>query len=340
MREAQLYDRLPENMVRCRLCRHCCLIAPGSRGHCHVRENRSGTLVSLVYGRVVAEHVDPVEKKPLFHFLPGSRTYSIATVGCNFSCLHCQNHSIAQFVPGANSSVPGNLLEPEEIVARALQAGCSSISYTYTEPTIFFEYALDIARLAHQAGLKNIFVTNGYITSEALDRIAPFIDAANIDLKGFSDDFYRRIVGARLDQVLECINDYFRRGIWLEITTLIIPNENDDQQQLEAIASYISHELGPYVPWHVSRFFPQHKLLDHPATPAEDIVSASRIGKTAGLQYVYEGNLAGGQENTVCPACSAVVIERNGYAVTGRAFQDGQCLKCHGKLQGVWGNQP
>jgi len=336
MREALFYTKQPDGTVVCALCRHRCHIAPGKRGICHVRENRDGTLFSLVYGRLVAEHVDPVEKKPLFHFLPDSSTYSIATIGCNFRCLHCQNYSIAQHAPDDRGNVPGESVPPREIVARALQAGCQSISYTYTEPTIFLEYALDVARLAAEAGLKNIFVTNGYITPEALDAIAPFLHAANIDLKGFSEAFYHRVVGARLSEVLECIRDYHRRGIWIELTTLVIPGENDDLAELEGIAAFIAHELGLDVPWHISRFFPQYKMTNHGATPPGTLDRAVEAGRRVGLRYVYEGNIAGGREDTVCHACGRIVLRRSGFQVVEDNLRDGTCGQCGTRIAGVW----
>jgi pyruvate formate lyase activating enzyme len=337
MREALFYDKLPEGFVKCALCRHRCLIAPGKRGICRVRENRAGTLVSLVYGKVIAEHIDPIEKKPLFHVLPGTSTYSIATVGCNFHCRHCQNHTIAQYEPGADGNVPGQQIPPDEIVKRAVQSGCRSVSYTYTEPTIFFEYALETARLATGAGLKNIFVTNGYITPEALDAIAPYLDAANIDLKGFSPDFYAKVVGGRVEEVLDCIRDYRRHGIWLEITTLVIPGENDDRSQLEGIASFIADELGPDVPWHISRFFPQFRMMDRQATPPGSLSMAVDIGIRAGLRYIYEGNIAGGREDTICPGCGCPVLKRRGFRVLDIDMAQGKCHKCGWNTSGLWG---
>jgi pyruvate formate lyase activating enzyme len=336
MHEALLYERRPDGVVTCSLCRHRCRIMPGARGICHVRENRDGMLVSLVYGMVVAEHVDPVEKKPLFHFQPGTLTYSIATVGCNFRCRHCQNHSIAQYDPDAAGHVEGHYVTPEEVVRRAVQSGCHSISYTYTEPTIFFEYALDVARLASGAGLKNIFVTNGYITPEALDAIAPYLDAANIDLKGFDANFYERIVGARLDGVLECIRDYHRRGIWIEITTLVIPGENDSDDQLNGTAAFIASELGTHVPWHISRFFPQYRMTDRAATPPDLLARAVEAGKRNHLHYLYVGNYAGGLENTDCPGCGATVIRRQGYHVLANSIDKGACRTCGTEIAGQW----
>jgi len=269
MKEAMFYEREEGGQVRCGLCRFRCLIKDGERGICGVRENRGGYLCSLVYGRLCAEHVDPIEKKPLFHVLPGSRSYSIATVGCNFRCRHCQNYSISQ-VP-RNATVQGLVRSPQEVVRRAVAASCSSIAYTYTEPTMFFEFAYDTARLAREAGLKNIFVTNGYITSEALATIAPYLDAANIDLKGFSEKFYRDFVNATLSEVLDSIIEYRRQGIWIELTTLIIPGLNDSEEELQGIASFIVTNLGVDTPWHVSQFYPTYLLTDRPRTPVETL---------------------------------------------------------------------
>lgn len=336
MKEAMFYEKLAGASVRCGLCRFHCLIESGKRGHCTVRENRDGVLYSLVYGRAVAEHVDPIEKKPLFHVLPGSRSYSVATVGCNFRCLHCQNYSISQPEP-PEVEHSGSFLAPETIVDRALATGCSSISYTYTEPTIFFEYAYETAVLARAAGLKNIFVTNGYITDEALGVIAPYLDAANIDLKGFSKGFYRDVVGASLDQVLDCIREYRRLGIWLEITTLVIPDLNDAEDELRGIARFIATELGAHTPWHVTQFYPTYRLMDQPRTPVATLRNARLIGEQAGLKYVYEGNVPGeGGENSTCTACGGLLIKRYGYIIEKNLIVDGKCPGCGHAVDGVW----
>lgn len=336
MKEAMFYQKLDGGRVRCGLCRFRCLIGTGKRGHCRVRENRDGILYSLVYGRVVAEHVDPIEKKPLFHVLPSSRSYSVATVGCNFRCLHCQNYSISQ--PEERSvENSGSFVAPETIVERALAAGCSSISYTYTEPTIFFEYAYDIAVLARAAGLKNIFVSNGYITTEALAVIAPFLDAANIDLKGFTDSFYGEVVGASLGEVLDCIRDYKRHGIWLELTTLVIPNCNDSEDELRDLARFIATEIGPETPWHVTQFYPTYRLQNEPRTPVSTLRAARDIGIAAGLRYVYEGNVPGeGGENSSCPSCGALLIERHGFSIRKNLLARGHCPGCGFQVDGIW----
>lgn len=336
MKEAMFYERLDGDRVRCGLCRFRCLIAAGQRGHCRVRENRDGTLYSLVYGNLVAEHVDPIEKKPLFHLLPGSRSYSLATVGCNFRCLHCQNYGIAQPEEEAVER-SGSFVPPQAVVERALAAGCRSIAYTYTEPTIFFEYAYDTARLAREAGLKNVFVTNGYITPEPLALIAPYLDAANIDLKGFTDSFYREVVGASLGGVLDCIRDYKRHGIWIELTTLVIPNRNDSDPELRGIAHFIASEVGVETPWHVTQFYPTHRLTDEPRTPVDTLRRACRIGKEAGLRYVYEGNVPGeGGENSYCPSCNSLLIRRYGYLVEKNLLAHGRCPGCGTGIDGIW----
>jgi pyruvate formate lyase activating enzyme len=334
MREALLYQREGQGWVRCGLCRFRCLINAGERGICGVRENRDGTLYSLVYGAVCAEQVDPIEKKPLFHFQPGSTSYSIATVGCNFHCRHCQNFTISQVERGA--PIRGVARTPQEIVQRASTAGCQSISYTYTEPTVFFEFAYDTARLAREAGLRNIFVTNGYITREALAMIAPFLDGANIDLKGFSESFYRDVVHARLGEVLDSLIEYRRLGIWIELTTLIITGLNDTDVELQELAAFIVANLGVDTPWHVTQFYPTYKLQDRPRTPVATLKRAREIGMSAGLRYVYEGNVPGaGGENTWCPACGFLLIERHGFTIAANRIRQGVCPDCGLTVAGI-----
>jgi len=335
MKEALFYEKAADGKVRCGLCRFRCLIDNGRRGICSVRENRGGTLYSLVYGLAVAEQVDPVEKKPLFHFQPASTTFSIATVGCNFRCRHCQNYSISQLA-AEKHRVEGVNLPPEKVVAKAVASGCSSVSYTYTEPTIFFEYAFDTAVLAQRAGLKNIFVTNGYITPEALAHISPFLDGANVDLKGFSEKFYREVVHASLAEVLATILDYKRHGIWIELTTLLIPGWNDDEEELTALARFIVDQVGPETPWHVTRYYPTYKLADRSPTPGESLLRAREIGLAAGLQYVYVGNLPGLEgENTFCPGCGTLLIHRSGYRIIANHIWQGSCPNCRHPIPGV-----
>ena len=335
MKEAMFYTKQERGKVACGLCRFRCSIVDGERGICGVRENRGGVLYTLAYGKVIAGQTDPIEKKPLFHFHPGSRTYSVATAGCNFRCLHCQNFSISQ--PNAERIFPaGEEMSPSDIVRNALASGCSSISYTYTEPTIFYEYAYDIAVLARAAGLGNVFVTNGYITAEALTGISPVLDAANIDLKGFSDKFYREVVHAMLGEVLESIVEYKRLGIWIEITTLIIPGYNDDDQELRSLARFIADKVGVDTPWHVSQFHPTYKLTNAPRTSVETLRRARQIGLDAGLCYVYEGNVPGmGEENTYCPGCCELLVRRSGYLVEEIRTGSGKCPSCGRVVDGV-----
>lgn len=336
MKEAMFYQKEGELTVKCGLCRFRCLIHDGHRGICGVRENRGGILYTLVYGRAVAENVDPIEKKPLYHFLPGSKSFSIATAGCNFRCLHCQNYSISQ-VRRDTHEIPGHELPPEQIVSRALSSGCRSISYTYTEPTIFFEYAYETAKQAVDAGLKNVFVTNGYITPEALEQIRPYLHAANIDLKGFSEKFYNEVAHATLKEVLSSIIQYKKLGIWTELTTLIIPNYNDSDEELRALAGFIAEEVGVDTPWHVTQFYPTYKLTDQSRTPVSTLRRARRIGLDAGLRYVYEGNVPGeGGESTYCPNCSTILISRYGYHIESSSLDGGRCPSCKFALDGVW----
>ncbi|MEI8355295.1 MAG: AmmeMemoRadiSam system radical SAM enzyme [Deltaproteobacteria bacterium] len=336
MKEAMFYEKLADGKVRCGLCRFRCLIVCGQRGICGVRENRGGLLYTIVYGKAIAEQVDPVEKKPLFHFLPGSKSYSVAAAGCNFRCLHCQNHQLSQ-APRRRLHVDGMELAPEEIVRKALASGCRSISYTYTEPTVYYEYAYETALLARNAGLKNIFVTNGYITPGALVQIRPYLDAANIDLKGYSDKFYREVVQARVEEVLDSILEYKKLGIWVELTTLIIPNHNDSADELRAIARFIAEEVGVETPWHVTQFHPAYRLTDQPRTPLATMRRARESGLDAGLRYVYEGNLPGkGGENTCCPNCGKLLIRRFGFHIESNRMEDGRCPSCFFGLDGVW----
>lgn len=334
MKEALFYQKAGDSRVRCELCRFRCLISDNARGICAVRENQGGTLYSLVYGKLCAEHVDPIEKKPLFHVLPGSKSFSIATVGCNFRCHHCQNYTISQV--SRSGKIPGVEKSPAAVVDLALANGCHSISYTYTEPTMFFEYAYDIAQLAKEAGLANVFVTNGYISKEPLAMIAPYMTAANIDLKGFSEDFYHEIIHAKLSEVLDSIIEYRKHGIWIEITTLIIPGLNDSDADLKGIASFIADNLGKETPWHVSQFYPTYKLTDLPRTPVETLRRARDIGLAAGLSYVYEGNIPGkGGENTNCPSCSTLLIKRTGYMIMSNRIDNGCCPDCGAKIAGI-----
>jgi pyruvate formate lyase activating enzyme len=335
MKEAMFYERLDGADVRCRLCAHNCLIHNGHRGICAVRENRDGTLYSLVYGKIISMNIDPIEKKPLFHFLPASTSFSIATVGCNFHCKHCQNYEISQLPRERKFEIPGRDVTPEEIVNAAVHNNCDSISYTYTEPTIFFEFAHDCAMLAHEKGIRNVFVSNGYTGPDPARRIAPYLDGNNVDLKG-SDKFYREICGAKVEPVKDTIRLMKELGVWLEVTTLIIPDLNDSEKDLTDIAEFIcSVDAG--IPWHVSQFYPTYKLLEKPRTPVETLRRAREIGFSAGLKYVYEGNVPGeGGENTYCPSCKETLIGRIAYRILENRIKDAKCPKCGTAIEGVW----
>ncbi len=334
-KEALLYMREENGTVRCRLCAHACTIAPGARGLCAVRENDAGTLRSLVYGRVVSRAVDPIEKKPLFHYLPGSHAYSIATVGCNFACLNCQNHEISQYPKLHQGRIAGEAAGAEEIVAAAAASGCQTIAYTYTEPTIALEFYLDVMRAARSAGLGNVWVSNGYFRREADEQLVPLLDAINIDLKGISDEFSRRVVGAEVRPVLDSIARVHAAGVWVEVTTLVIPGLNDSDDALRQAAEAVA-AVSPAIPWHVSRFFPAYRLLDVPPTPIATLERAARLGREAGLRYVYVGNVPGGGEDTRCPGCGARLISRLGYAVRENRLRGGRCPDCGATVDGVW----
>ncbi len=334
--KAYLFETIGDNQVQCNLCRHRCKIKAGKSGICGVRQNRSGELATLVFGRVVARNVDPVEKKPLFHFHPGSLSYSIATVGCNFKCKFCQNADIAQLPKDHGGRIMGREVRPAEIVAAAKQSQCQSIAYTYTEPTVYFEFAYEVAKLAHQQGISNLFVTNGYMTEEALDMIDPYLDAANVDLKAFNDEFYRSYCGARLAGVKETLVSMKKRGIFLEVTTLLIPGLNDDPEELKRLADFMAHDLGIDTPWHISRFHPTYKLTDRPPTPVRTLTTAHKIGLEAGLRYVYTGNVPGeASEKTFCYDCGEVLIDRWGFNVSNYAIIHGKCKFCGAVIDGV-----
>jgi len=334
--EALLWESRDESKVRCHLCSHRCIVKPGKRGLCGVRENQAGVLHTLVYGQLVAQNIDPIEKKPLFHLYPGSRSYSIATVGCNFKCEFCQNADIAQMPSDRAGLIMGKQVTPAEVVAAARAADCRTIAYTYTEPTVYFEFAYDTARLAKESGISNVFVTNGYMTAEAFDMVAPFLDAANVDLKAFTDDFYKHYCGARIEPVKETLVRMKQGGVMVEVTTLIIPGLNDDRARLEKLAGFLATELGPDTPWHISRFHPTYRLTDRGVTPEKTLLEARRIGLEAGLQHVYIGNVPGSDgESTSCPGCERVVIERVGYRIRGYHLEDGRCAFCGAAVAGV-----
>ena len=332
-KEALLYERLEDNKVKCLLCNHNCTIADGKLGFCLVRENKGGTLYTNSYGKLVSYNIDPIEKKPLFHFLPGTKSLSIATAGCNFRCGFCQNWQISQIREG-NTELMHEEVPPEEIVNQAIKSGCKSISYTYTEPTIFFEYALDCARLAKEKGLYNNFVTNGYMSAQALEMLKGYLDAANVDLKSFSEDFYQKNCSAHLKPVSENIRLMKKLGIWVEVTTLIVPELNDSEEELTQIANFIA-DVGKEIPWHISRFHPDYKMLDSGATPLSTLKKAYDIGEKAGLRYLYIGNVLGEAEETRCYNCKRALIKRVGFQILENKIKEGSCPFCKTKIDGV-----
>jgi pyruvate formate lyase activating enzyme len=334
MKEAMLYEKLSDRRVHCYLCNHHCRIGEGQRGICAVRENRGGTLYTLVYRQLISRNPDPVEKKPMFHFAPGSRSFSIATVGCNFRCEFCQNYEISQ-MPRDENAINGEDVAPEEIVAMAKKTGCKTIAYTYTEPTIYFEYAYDIAQKASKEGLKNIFVTNGYMTEEALRTLHPHLHGANVDLKSFREEFYRNRCGAGLGGVLRSLKVMKELGVWVEITTLIIPELNDSEEELRELAGFIS-SLGKEVPWHISRFHPMYKMLDRSPTSVRILERARKIGLEAGLRYVYTGNVPGDAgEDTYCHRCGQLLVDRLGFQILKNQIKEKKCPKCGSPVDGV-----
>ena len=335
-REAWLYEANADGSVRCHLCSHHCVIPDGRVGLCRVRQNIGGTLYALSYGQIISQCVDPIEKKPLYHFYPGSKAYSIATLGCNFHCKWCQNWHISQIQRGQRVEID-RFVAPSDVVAEAQYTGSLSIAYTYTEPTVFFEYAYDTAQLAQAAGLANIYVTNGYMSEDMLAIFQRTLDGANVDLKTFRKKTYQQYIGARLQPVLDNLVKMRELGIWLEVTTLVIPDVNDDPEELRDIAVFLAQELGTDTPWHISRFFPQYRMTDRPPTPLATLQRAQEIGFEEGLRYVYVGNVAGNND-TYCPNCGQVLIRRYGYAVRIENLVAGRCRDCGTSIAGVWMN--
>jgi pyruvate formate lyase activating enzyme len=338
--DALLYDRRLDGSTVCHVCAHRCLVRPGLRGICGVRENRAGRLVTLVDDALASAAVDPIEKKPFFHFLPGSRAYSIATAGCNFHCRFCQNWLISQWPRDRGWPFPGEPTTPGDIVRAAVTLGCASIAYTYTEPTVFFELALETARRAVDAGLRNVFVTNGYMTAEALDVLAPALHGANVDLKAFSESYYRKVCGATLTPVLDTIRGLRGHGIWVEVTTLVVPGHNDSDDELWAVAAWLA-ALDRDIPWHVSAFFPAYRMLEVPPTPVASLHRAARLGRQAGLRYVYTGNVPpDAWQDTACPSCGRWLVRRRGYRVLDQLVAGGRCPVCGVAIAGVWEDGP
>ncbi len=335
VKEAMFYEKLEEHAVRCHLCPHNCKINESKKGICGVRENRDGILYSLVYGKVVAQAIDPIEKKPLFHFYPGSTAYSIATVGCNFRCQNCQNYDISQ-MPKDQKRIAGEEKSPEEVITIAKHYDCRSIAYTYVEPTIFFEYAYDIAKLAHKEGIRNVFVSNGYITEEAIRTLVPYLDGINIDLKSLTEELYHSNCGGHLQPVLDAIKLYKSLGVWVEVTTLVIPTLNDTEEEFRGIAEFIKG-VGVDIPWHISQFYPTYKLTDLPRTPVATLRKARDIGLEVGLRYVYEGNVPGeGGENSYCYKCGTLLIRRYGFQILENNMSGSNCPNCGAVIDGVF----
>jgi pyruvate formate lyase activating enzyme len=334
MRPARLSRVEEGGAVKCLACAHGCTVAEGRTGLCGVRRTVNGELQSLVYGLPASVALDPIEKKPLYHFLPGSTALSLGTFGCDFTCSFCQNYELSQAREPDDALLRLPFLDPEAVVQLALRQRASSIACTYNEPAVWAEYALDIATVARQAGLRTVFVSNGFYSHELLHEALPLIDAYNIDLKSFSDDFYRRVCGGRLQPILDAIRAIHDAGSWEEITSLIIPGLNDSEKELTAMAHFVA-SIDPAIPWHVSRFFPMYHMQDRPMTPAASIAKAVQIGHEEGLLHVYSGNLPGHDEagDTVCPQCGATVIERHGYTVTARTGLT--CPTCGTRVKGV-----
>ncbi len=340
MKEASLWTRAEGGRADCHLCAHRCKVAPGRRGVCGVRENRDGTLVTLTYGRLISRAVDPIEKKPIYHFLPGTPSYSIATAGCNLRCDFCQNWEISQIRAkgpvgsgGDGDEIPGEKATPLDVAADAERRGCATIAYTYTEPTIFFEFARDTSLEAHRRGIANVFVTNGFMTPETVEAMRGVVDAANVDLKGFTEDFYREFCSGRLAPVLESIRAMYAAGIHVEVTTLVIPGRNDSDAELSGIAEFVAG-LSPEVAWHVSAFHPDYKATGLERTPPGSLDRAVELGRAAGLRYVYTGNVTGGVSDTECPACGAAVVTRRGFSArlvgldAPKGARTGRCSAC------------
>ncbi len=335
MHAAKLWKELENKNVQCRLCNHFCRLAPEEYGNCGVRMNKDGFLYTLVYDKVAAINLDPIEKKPLFHFQPGSYSLSIGTVGCNFSCQFCQNDSLSQG-PKLNHRITGQEMSPEKVVQLAQHYDAANISYTYSEPTIFYELMLDTAKLAKSKGIKNVMVSNGFMSPYCLEELGPYIDAINVDLKAFTEKFYQDYCGAKLKPILTNLKKVLELGWWLEVTTLVIPGLNDEESELRQVASFIYSELGPDIPWHISRFHPAYKMYDHSPTPVSTLEEAYEIGKQLGLKYVYLGNVPGHtSENTLCPQCNHLVIERKGLSMSKKAIKNNRCFHCGQIIDGV-----
>lgn len=334
LKEAKFYNKRAENTVQCQLCPRRCTLKDGQRGVCRARINKEGTLYTLVYGRPVALHVDPIEKKPFFHVLPSSSSYSIATVGCNMRCIFCQNWQISQGSPG-DFDLP--YVSPEELVKKALDNNCKTIAYTYTEPTVFYEYMLDIAKLARKKGIKNVVHTCGYINKEPMIELCKYMDAVNVDLKSIEPEFYYELTSGQMPPVLETLKSLKKSGVWIEVTNLVIPTKNDNLETIKKMCLWIKENLGDTVPVHFSRFYPQYQLANLPPTPIDRLEKARQIAEGVGLKFVYIGNVPGSSgENTYCPYCKKILIRRTGYFVTANNIVKGRCKFCQKEIPGIF----
>jgi len=334
LKEALFYEKADHQSVKCNLCPKNCLIPEGKYGFCRARKNVRGVLYSMGYGRPCSVAIDPMEKKPLFHYLPGSRTFSIASAGCSLRCLFCQNWQISQCSPEQTTNYN---LTPEDVVKLAKEKNCPVIAYTYSEPVNFYEYMFDTAKIARENGIKNIMHTAGYINKEPLEKLLPYIDAANVDLKGFSPDYYKNVCGANLDDVLRTLQIMKKHKIWIEITTLIVPGYNDSPEELRKLCNWIKINLGPETPLHFSRFYPVYKLAHLTATPYKTLENAYEIARQCGLKYVYIGNVYDNPcEDTLCPGCGKIVIDRKGFEVVQNHIRNKKCKYCGTKIAGIW----
>jgi len=333
-KEARYYEKLPNGKIRCQLCPWECMVNPGERGHCDVRENQGGIYCSLVYGRIATYHNDPIEKKPFFHFLPGSQAFSLATAGCNVDCKFCQNWELARRKP---EEIPNVSFLPADVVRYATRWDCSSIAYTYNEPTIFTEFILDVASEGRKQGVKSVLVSNGFINKKPLLDLCRVVDAYKVDLKAFTEEYYRDVVHGRLSPVLDTLATLTSQGVWTEIVYLTVPTLNDDEKSIREMVVWIRKELGPDVPLHFSRFYPQYKLKNLPPTPISTLEKLRRIALDGGLHYVYMGNVPGHEaENTYCPRCRKMIIGRQGYRIFENNVLDGKCRFCGQAIAGRW----
>lgn len=338
VREAMHYKKLEEQRVECEICPRECKVAPKERGYCGVRENEGGVYNTLVYGRACSANVDPIEKKPLSHFLPGTRALSIATAGCNVECKFCQNWEISQFRP---EQIRDMNLQPETLVSEALDRKIASIAFTYSEPVIFYEYMHDTAKLAKEKGVESVMISNGYIKEKPMSQLCEHLSAVKIDLKAFTEKFYKETCSGKLQPVLDTLKLLKKKGMWFEIVVLIIPTLNDSEAEIHEMCAWVFDELGPDVPIHFSRFHPTYKIKNLPPTPISTLTLARQTAMQAGLNYAYVGNVPGHEgESTYCPSCKKTIVKRTGYGVTGIAIEDGKCKFCDCPIPGIWNRRP